>query len=300
MEARARRSRRCCTRQSRAGSRCRSGAWASPATTSTATASPRSSSPACPTTSCSSSKPVQHSRRYRDIAFKRGATAHRPYIGGDVHPSTAWHAQFADVNHDGLADLFIVKGNISSMPDFAAQDPNNLLLQRADGTFAEAGQQANIASFKRGRGGMLVDLNGDGLLDMLVVNRWDKAQLWRNVGAGTRRATEADGPLAATAPAPEPAATATRSAPGSRSISATEPRRAPGAHHRRRPRQRASGLDALRPRRSHRRQAARAVAARRVERVAERRGRCVLQRRSRGWRERVEGAVMSAPARVYD
>jgi enediyne biosynthesis protein E4 len=32
---------------------------------------------------------------------------------------------------------------------------------------------------------MLVDLNGDGLLDMLVVNRWDKAQLWRNVGAGS-------------------------------------------------------------------------------------------------------------------
>jgi enediyne biosynthesis protein E4 len=127
---------------------------------------------------------------YKDIAFKRGATAHRPYIGGDVHPSTAWHAQFADVNHDGLADLFIVKGNISSMPDFAAQDPNNLLLQRADGTFAEAGQQAGVASFRRGRGGMLVDLNGDGLLDMLVVNRWDKAQLWRNVGVGAGTAAQ--------------------------------------------------------------------------------------------------------------
>lgn len=32
---------------------------------------------------------------------------------------------------------------------------------------------------------MLADLNGDGLLDMLVVNRWDRAQLWRNLGAGT-------------------------------------------------------------------------------------------------------------------
>jgi enediyne biosynthesis protein E4 len=42
-----------------------------------------------------------------------------------------------------------------------------------------------VASVRRGRGGMLVDLNGDGLLDMLVVNRWDRAQLWRNVGAGT-------------------------------------------------------------------------------------------------------------------
>jgi enediyne biosynthesis protein E4 len=37
---------------------------------------------------------------------------------------------------------------------------------------------------------MLADLNGDGLLDIVVVNRWDKAQLWRHVGAGT-----ADKPL---------------------------------------------------------------------------------------------------------
>ncbi len=122
---------------------------------------------------------------YVDVAFKRGVTAHRPYVGGDIHPSTAWHSQFADVNHDGLADIFIVKGNISTMPDFAALDPNNLLLQQTDGRFFEAGQLANIASVRRGRGGMLVDLNGDGLLDMVVVNRWDKAQLWRNVGTGT-------------------------------------------------------------------------------------------------------------------
>ena len=54
---------------------------------------------------------------YRDTAFARGVTAHRPFAGGDVHPSTAWHAQFADVNNDGFADLFVVKGNIGAMPD---------------------------------------------------------------------------------------------------------------------------------------------------------------------------------------
>ena len=121
---------------------------------------------------------------YVDEAFKRGITAHRPYIGGDIHPSTAWHAQFADVNNDTWSDLFIVKGNVSTMPDFAIQDPNNLLLGQPDGKFLEAGSQSGVASFRRGRGGMLADLNGDGLLDMVVVNRWEKAQLWRNVGSG--------------------------------------------------------------------------------------------------------------------
>ncbi len=122
---------------------------------------------------------------YFDQAYKRGITAHRPYVGGDIHPSTAWHAQFADANNDGLSDLFIVKGNVSTMPDFATLDPNNLLLQQTDGRFVEVGQQANVASYRRGRGGMVADLNGDGLLDAVVVNRWDKAQLWRNVGTGT-------------------------------------------------------------------------------------------------------------------
>jgi enediyne biosynthesis protein E4 len=130
---------------------------------------------------------------YVDTAFKRGITAHRPYVGGDIHPSTAWHSQFADVNNDGYADLFIVKGNVSNMPDFAIQDPNNLLLQDAAGNFKEVGQAAGIASFKRGRGGMMVDLNGDGMLDMLVVNRWDKAQLWRNVGSGSAEKPQAIG-----------------------------------------------------------------------------------------------------------
>jgi hypothetical protein len=123
---------------------------------------------------------------YTDTAYKSGVTAHRPYVGGDIHPSTAWHAQFRDVNNDGYSDLFIVKGNVASRPDFATLDPNNLLLQKPDGQFVETGQQAGIASYRRGRDGLLVDLNGDGLLDMLVVNRWDKAQLWRNIGSADK------------------------------------------------------------------------------------------------------------------
>ena len=118
---------------------------------------------------------------FKDVAFPKGVTAHRPYTGEDLKPSTAWHTQFEDVNNDGLADLFITKGNVAKMPDFAAKDPNNLLLQQADGKFLEAGDKAGIASTDIGRGAALADFNLDGLLDLVVVNRWSKAQLWRNV-----------------------------------------------------------------------------------------------------------------------
>ncbi|SIQ61371.1 Repeat domain-containing protein [Rhizobium sp. RU20A] len=117
---------------------------------------------------------------YRDVALAKGVTAHRPYTGGETRPSTAWHAQFADVNNDGRADLFVAKGNVSKMPDFALKDPNNLLLQKGDGTFLESGDKAGVASMLSGRGAALVDLNLDGLLDLVVVNQSGPAELWRN------------------------------------------------------------------------------------------------------------------------
>jgi hypothetical protein len=117
---------------------------------------------------------------YKDVAFPKGAIAQRPYIGGDARPSTAWHAQFEDVNNDGLMDLFVAKGNVSQMPDFAEKDPNNLLLQTPDGKFQEVGDAAGIASLATSRGAAMADFNLDGLVDLVVVNRWENAQVWRN------------------------------------------------------------------------------------------------------------------------
>ncbi|UUP17224.1 CRTAC1 family protein [Nitratireductor thuwali] len=120
---------------------------------------------------------------YTDIAFERGATAHRPYKGRDLKPSTGWHAEFADFNNDSLLDLFIAKGNVEQMPDFAAIDPDNLLLGQWDGSFAEAGGTAGIGLPTKGRGAVVEDFNADGLLDLLVVNREQPASLFRNLGA---------------------------------------------------------------------------------------------------------------------
>jgi enediyne biosynthesis protein E4 len=120
---------------------------------------------------------------YKDAPYAKGTTAHRPYTGGDERPSTGWHTQFEDMNNDGLSDLFIAKGNVDRMPDFAEKDPNNLLLQNADGTFSEAGDKAGVASMAMARGAILDDFNRDGKMDLLVVNRRSNVEVWRNVSS---------------------------------------------------------------------------------------------------------------------
>ena len=122
--------------------------------------------------------------RYRDIALKRGVNAAQPFAGGDVLPSTAWHPEFQDVNNDGFIDLFVSKGNVSAMPDFAARDPSNLLLGQTDGTFKEGAEAAGILDYARGRGASLADFNLDGMLDLVELNYGAPVGLWRNVGSG--------------------------------------------------------------------------------------------------------------------
>jgi hypothetical protein len=122
---------------------------------------------------------------FTDTALARGVTAQRPFTGGDVRPSTGWHAEFRDVNNDGFIDLFIAKGNVDAMEEGAQRDPSNLLLGRPDGRFVEAADRAGILNFARARGAALVDFNLDGLLDLVVVNLRENVKIWRNVGSGT-------------------------------------------------------------------------------------------------------------------
>lgn len=122
--------------------------------------------------------------KYEDIALRRGATAHRPYAGGDILPSTAWHPEFADVNNDGFIDLFVSKGNVEAETEHAMMDPSNLLIGGADGSFVEGADAAGMVDFSSARGAALVDLNLDGLLDLVKVVRRENVEVWRNVGSG--------------------------------------------------------------------------------------------------------------------
>jgi len=128
---------------------------------------------------------------YIDQAFDRGMIAHRPYTtdSDEGRPSTAWHAQFGDVNNDGYDDLFIAKGNVDQMPDAAIKDPNNLLMQMQNGRFTEYGHSADIADTARSRGGALEDFNNDGLLDLVVVNRRADLRIYQNVTFQNKKST---------------------------------------------------------------------------------------------------------------
>ncbi len=128
--------------------------------------------------------PVAIGPTWRDATYDKGTTAHRPHVGDDGRPSTGWHAQFGDINNDGRDDIFIAKGNVEQMPDAALDDPNNLLLQSIDGQFVEASAQAGVASMAKSRGAALADLNRDGRLDLVVVNRGSEVEVSQNVSRG--------------------------------------------------------------------------------------------------------------------
>lgn len=123
--------------------------------------------------------------RIEAAKFSKGVSAHRPHIGDDGRPSTGWHAEFGDIDNDGLQDLFIAKGNVDQMPSNAMKDPNNLLMQQPDGTFVEVAAEAGMASTDRGRGAALADFDQDGRLDIVVVNRRAPLELWLNRSAKT-------------------------------------------------------------------------------------------------------------------
>ena len=93
----------------------------------------------------------------------------------------------------GCLDLFVTKGNVEAQDEYATRDPSNLLIGQADGTFVEGAEAAGIVSYERARGGAVVDLNLDGLLDLVVVNRVEPVSVWRNVGAGDGDAPAAMG-----------------------------------------------------------------------------------------------------------
>ena len=93
----------------------------------------------------------------------------------------SWAAFFFDYDNDGDEDLYVVSGFLEGGIVANPQEQPNVLLQNSgDGTFADVSpvSGANDAGF--GRGGGYLDFNNDGCLDLFVANYQQHAKLFRN------------------------------------------------------------------------------------------------------------------------
>jgi len=102
--------------------------------------------------------------------------------GNRVVP-VSWGVNFFDVDHDGDSDLYLSNGCLNP-----SLTPNpNLLLVNSGGKFSEFGSLTNTNDHSISRGSVVFDYDGDGDLDLLVVNQ--KPYKDENVGVefkGTR------------------------------------------------------------------------------------------------------------------
>ena len=108
--------------------------------------------------------------------------------------SSGWGAEFADLDNDGLLDLYVVAGYLLGSPlPTAAYEPNAVFLNNGDGTFADVSSQTGADDTGVGRGVVAADFDVDGRIDLFVVNLVHKngdpgiARLFRNTTVTSNR-----------------------------------------------------------------------------------------------------------------
>ena len=99
---------------------------------------------------------------------------------GVASPADGFTASVADVNRDGLLDLYVANGVATR-----GGAPNELFLGAPEGRFVERGEALGVADHGRSIGSAFGDYDNDGWPDLLVVNFFDRPVLYRNLeGAG--------------------------------------------------------------------------------------------------------------------
>ena len=102
-----------------------------------------------------------------------------------VKQRVTWGAMFFDYDNDGLEDLYVVSGHLrvrgfTEDYDYEREQPNVLLRNNGDGTFTNVSRQSGADDPGIGRGGVFLDFDDDGCLDLFVVNYGQRARLFRN------------------------------------------------------------------------------------------------------------------------
>ncbi len=102
-------------------------------------------------------------------------------------PFTGFGVGFADFNHDGDLDLYVANGRVTRTrsilsPNKPYAEPNLLFQRGPDGRFVEVFPRGGTAELiiESSRGAAFGDLDNDGDIDIVVVERGSKARILRN------------------------------------------------------------------------------------------------------------------------
>lgn len=102
------------------------------------------------------------------------------WAGAAPHPGWGHQGVLADYDRDGWLDVFFSNG-----PEDGSS-PSVLLRNQRDGTFRDQTEDAGIVSSSSGEGSCSLDFDGDGWVDIFVVNgRGHDNHLFMNQGDGT-------------------------------------------------------------------------------------------------------------------
>ncbi len=111
------------------------------------------------------------------------------HVGRATLAWSGWSDGMFDFNNDGYKDLFAANGDVQDNTELfssrMSRQPNSLLINRGDGTFADASREAGKDFQQPGlhRGAAFGDLDGDGRVDVVVSRIQGRAQVFRNVSA---------------------------------------------------------------------------------------------------------------------
>ena len=136
---------------------------------------------------------------FTDVTVKSGMDATLNHPDPEFGPYWAITAVWVDVNNDGLLDLFVVNymqweysdkplcaiGGVADYcsPKFYKGQPNQLFLNKGDGTFQDASKEWGLrAHVGKGMGVGMADYDLDGRPDLFVTNDASYNSLFHNVG----------------------------------------------------------------------------------------------------------------------
>jgi len=96
-----------------------------------------------------------------------------------------WAACFADLNQDGVLDLVHVNGWQQGSPQFRGTRAR-LFVGSDEGVFSEQATKLGFVESGGGRGLACFDYDGDGDIDLFVMNDAGSSRLWRNDGTAAK------------------------------------------------------------------------------------------------------------------